>query len=306
MKRLPILVVIVVLLLTACITTTPTSLPPTEPPQEVQQPTAIPPSAIPPSATPEATATPEPSPTPPPPTATELPPTDTPIPPTPTVDLEAAMQSANIILYEDMVFSRYVKPALDEGGYTYTDVADRLGTFQEELTSGKQWDLVIAAAEGRGGVQGEFFDYIYQQLEQGASVIMELWILDWVAGGRVQPILDECGIEFQENWVNPPHRGVFWTDADHPIANEPFEVALNRFVYFWEGDIGDLVSLAPGSSATILGTTQDGEPGHDGLLTLCYDGRLLIQTFSTHDHTKDSMIEAWQNYVYFMLGNRYK
>ena len=302
MNRLPVLCIVCVLLFSACDLGAPTPTA-TQPVQEIVEPTPIPPTN-----TPEPTATPEPSPTPVPPTdtPTPLPPTDTPVPPTPTVDLAAAMQSANIVLYEDLFFSRYVKTALDEAGYIYTDVGDRLGTFQNELLSDTKWDLVIAAAEGRGGVQGEFFDYIYQQLEDGASVIMELWILDWVAGGRIQPILDECGIDFQANWVNPSNRGVFWTDSAHPIANEPNPVSLTRFTLFWEGDIGDLVSLTPGSSATILGSAYDSNASRDGLITLCYDGRLLLQTFSTHDHSQETMIQLWQNYVYFMLSNRFR
>jgi hypothetical protein len=302
MKRLLILCIVFLMLFSACnLTATPAA--PTQPIQEEPSP-----SPVPPTDTPPPTATPEPSPTPVPPTdtPTPLPPTDTPVPPTPTVDLVAAMQSANIVLYEDLFFSRYVKTALDEAGYIYTDVGDRLGTFQNELLSDTKWDLVIAAAEGRGGVQGEFFDYIYQQLEDGASVIMELWILDWVAGGRIQPILDECGIDFQANWVNPSNRGVFWTDPAHPIANEPNQVSLTRFTLFWEGDIGDLVSLTPGSSATILGSANEGNASRNGLITLCYDGRLLLQTFSTHDHPQETMIQLWQNYVYFMLSNRFR
>ena len=302
MKRLPVLCIVFVMLFSACNLGAPAPTA-TQPVQEIVEATPIPPTN-----TPEPTATLEPSPTPVPPTdtPTPLPPTDTPIPPTPTVDLAAAIQSANIVLYEDLFFSRYVKTALDEAGYIYTDVGDRLGSFQEELLSDTKWDLVIAAAEGRGGVQGEFFDYIYQQLESGASVIMELWILDWVAGGRIQPILDECGIDFQANWVNPSNRGVFWTDPAHPIANEPNQVSLTRFTLFWEGDIGDLVSLTSGSSATILGSANQGNPSRDGLITLCYDGRLLLQTFSTHDHSEETMIQLWQNYVYFMLSNRFR
>jgi hypothetical protein len=222
------------------------------------------------------------------------------------VDLAAAMQSAKIILFEDMFFSRYIKQALDEGGYTYTDVADRLGTFQKELTSDTKWDLVIAAAEGRGGVQGEFFDYINQQLENGASMILEMWTLDRVHDGRIQPVLEKCGIEFQDDWVNPSNRGVFWADPSSQIANEPNEVTLTRFTNFWEGDVGDLVMLSPASQATILGSADEANATMDGLITVCYDGRLLLQTFSTHDHSQDTMVKLWQNYVYYMLSNRYK
>jgi hypothetical protein len=303
MKR-PLLISLVLFLLIAACSSGTSQATPTQP-----APTAIPATpTTPPSATPEPTATPiPPTETPIPPTATPtaIPPTNTPIP-SPTVDLEAAMQSANIILFEDMWFSRYVKQALDEAGYNYTDVADRLGSFQEALLSDTKWDLIIAAAEGRGGVAGEFFDYIGDQLDQGASVIMEIWILDWAVGGRIDPILDECGITFQDNWVNPGNRAVFWADPHHPIATTPNEVSLTRFINFWVGDLGDLVALSPGSDATIVGSADDPNPSSDGLITVCYDNRLLLQTFSSHDHSQESMVALWQNYVYFMLSNRFR
>ena len=205
-----------------------------------------------------------------------------------------------------MAYSRYIKKALDEGGYTYTDVADRLGTFQKQLLSGTKWDLIIAAAEGRGGVAGEFFDYIDQQLNGGSSVILEIWILDWVVGGRIQPILDNCGIEFQSNWVNPSNRAAYWVDDNLPIANEPNVVSLGSFVNYWDGDVGDLVSLSPDSNAQILASANESNASRDGLITVCYDGRFLLQTFSTHDHPEEIMVQAWQNYIYYMLSNRYK
>jgi hypothetical protein len=305
MKRPFILIVLVFLLLAAC-GTAPAAT--TQPTQNIVEPTAIP--ATPTTAPSE---TPQPSPTAIPPTETPLPPTFTPtaVPPTdtqipPTVDMEAAIQSAKIILFEDMSYSRYIKEALDEAGIPYTDVGDRLGTFQKELTSGTQWDLIIAAAEGRGGVAGEFFDYINQQLEGGASVILEMWTLDWVAGGRIQPILAKCGIEFQANWINPTNRGAYWIDSTSPMANMPNVVSPDRFVNYWEGDVGDLVSLAPGSNAQILASANKPNSSRDGLITVCYDGRLLLQTFSTHDHQESTMVDLWQNYVYNMLSNRFK
>jgi hypothetical protein len=266
-----------------------------------------------PSATAAPTNTSEPTPTavpptetpsPPTPTATEVPPTATPTV-EPTVDMQAAIASAKIILFEDMWYARYIKPVLDEVGYTYTDVSDKMGDFKEELLSDTKWDLVIAAAEGRGRIEGEFYDYLYQQLENGASVILEMWTLDWVTGGRIQPILDKCGIEFQANWVNPSSRGVYWSDPNHPLANQPNEVSLTRFVTYWTGDIGDLVRKTPGSNATIVGSANAGNPEQDGLITVCYDGRLLIQTFSTHDHAKPTAMQLWQNYVDYMLAQRF-
>lgn len=307
MQRTLILCIVFSLLLGAC-TATSTQTTSDQPVQNQPEP-----SSNPATPTTAPSDTPEPSPTPIPPTETPVPPTFTPtaIPPTntqppPTVDLQALIQTANIILFEDMAYSRYIKKALDEGGYTYTDVADRLGTFQKELLSGTKWDLIIAAAEGRGGVAGEFFDYINQQLDGGASVILEIWILDSVVGGRIQPILDKCGIEFQSNWVNPSVRGAYWVDDSIPFANEPNIVSASRFVNYWRGDVGDLVSLAFGSNAQILASANKPNSTNDGLITLCYDGRLLLQTFSTHDHPEDDMVQLWQNYVYNMLSNRFK
>jgi len=260
------------------------------------------------------TETPVPTATPKPPTATAIPPTETPIPPTatpiptdtpipsPTIDLQAAMQSAKILVFEDMAFEPYIKPALDDAGYTYTYAGDRIGTFYKELAN--PWDLVIAAAEGRGGVQGEFFDLLKNQLDQGASLIMETWILDKVTGGRIQPILDQCGISFQSNWVNPSNRGVFIADQNHPLVMEPNQVSLTRFVDYWEGDVGDLVQLTAGSQAEIIGSANKSNTTLDGLVTICYEGRLIMQTFSTHDHPQDDMMKMWQNYVYYALKNR--
>jgi hypothetical protein len=305
MKRIFLILAITCLLISSC-KSNPTT--PTIQSQEPLKPTTIPvtPTTLP-------SDTPQPSPTPIPPTETPLPPTFTPtaVPPTdtqppPTEDIQAAIDSANIILFEDMFFSRYVKKALDQGGYTYTDVADRLGTFQQELLSNTKWDLIIAAAEGRGGVAGEFFDYINQQLENGASVILEIWILDSVAGGRIQPILDRCGIDYQANWVNPSNRGVYWVDESNPFATEPNTVSPTRFGNYWDGDVGDLVYLTPGSESQILASANEPNPNRDGLITLCGDGRLLLQTFSTHDHPEDTMVDLWENYIYNMLSIRFK
>ena len=106
MKRLFIFLVFVVFLISSCTSST-------QPPA-VQTQEQIKPSLVPATPTPTTapTETPQPSPTPIPPTETPLPPTDTPtaIPPTntqppPTVDIQAVIKSANIILFEDLFFS---------------------------------------------------------------------------------------------------------------------------------------------------------------------------------------------------------
>jgi len=42
------------------------------------------------------------------------------------------------------------------------------------------------------------------------------------------------------------------------------------------------------------------------LLTECLDGRLVWQTFSTHDYKDQDMISLWQNYIYNALQARYE
>jgi len=214
------------------------------------------------------------------------------------------MKAAKIMLFEDMIYDRYVKKALDEAGYTYLDSGDGIGRLKENILSGTTWDLVIIASEGQYTVQGEFFDYIKMLLDQGSSVITEMWILDWVKNGRIQPILEQCGISYQSNWVNPSNRDVYWVDPNHPLATEPNAVSLSHFRLYWRGDVGDLVMKVPGSPAQIVASANAANSERDGLITVCYDGRLILQTFASHDHFQSEMVKLWQNYIYYALKTR--
>jgi hypothetical protein len=284
------------------------------------QPTPVPLTETPVPTTEPVQPTPEPStdtltPTQVPPTSTDTPlppsptptPSNTPIPPTPTQDVEALIKSAKILLYEDLYCLRYVKPALDEAGYSYTDVVDRMGDFKKELLSGKPWDLIIAASEARGGVQGgEFFEYIGDYLDLGAAVIVEMWFLDDISEGKIKPILDTCGIKFQQDWDETPSRSIYWLDPNHPLFHFPNAISLTHFVEYWHGDLGDFVRMGDAGDAVILGGYDPSIKDRFGLLTTCYGGRLILQTFSTHDHLKEDAIAVWQNYIYFTLKNHFE
>ncbi len=243
---LPIILnlVMISVLLTGCSPSAPQNTPTQPQPAEVQSTVTTRPTdtSLPPTNTPIP-----PTNTPVPPTSTPVPPTNTPVPPTPTVDLVAAMKSAKILVYEDMVYEPYIKTALDKAGYKTTYVADRMGTFKQELQSDTKWDLIIAAAEGRG---------------------------------------------------------VYWSDPSHPLTNEPNKLSLTRYTNYWTGDVGDLVSKTSGSKAQIVGSTNAGSPDKNGLITVCYDGRLILQAFSTHDHTSADAVKLWQNYIYYALKTR--
>jgi hypothetical protein len=41
-----------------------------------------------------------------------------------------------------------------------------------------------------------------------------------------------------------------------------------------------------------------------GVLYSCIDGRMVLQTFSTHDYAYDDMLHLWQNYMYNTLQAR--
>ena len=232
-------------------------------------------------------------------------------------DFEEWMKSASILLYEDMAgyfdTTRYVKQALDGMGLTYVDVKDYSGRFKEQILTGgpggKGWDLIIAAAEGRRSVAGEFWDYLNDALNLGSSLIIEMWILDTQAGGRIGTLLSRCGIEFQRDWFNPrlDEQMIVALDPTNPILHEPNDGIVMRVTDYWGPmvDMGDLVRKVPGSTAKIIMGTHATEKDSYGVLTQCIDGRLILQTFSTHQYKQEYVIRLWQNYIYNALKARY-
>jgi len=128
-------------------------------------------------------------------------------------DFETWMRSsAKILLYEDMAgdFSvyRYIKNALDAMGVGYIDVKDALGHYKEQLLSGgpggEGWDLIISGKELRTTVQGEFYVYLNDALNQGSSAIIEEWDVDSIGGGKLSTILSRCGVELHKDWLDIP------------------------------------------------------------------------------------------------------
>jgi len=61
---------------------------------------------------------------------------------------------------------RYVKRALDEAGYIYTDVGSAEGWLKKELVSPADYDLLIISSELTGKISGEYFDYINERLQK--------------------------------------------------------------------------------------------------------------------------------------------
>ncbi len=228
---------------------------------------------------------------------------------------ERLMKSAKILLFEDMSASkhiRYVKEALDRAGYFYLDVGSATGWFKTQLLSPVDWDLIIAAAEARREFGGEFFEYIDQHLEKGAGAVVEYWDFDLAPQGMVKPLLDRCGVQIQADWFEPEMRVFFWLVPDNPILNEPNKIPpmLRNAERLWVGDVGDLMKIEtqngkPTGDAMLLAGTSMGWKDDHGVVASCVGGRLILQTFSSHEYQHDDMVPLWQNYVYQALKSHF-
>jgi len=47
------------------------------------------------------------------------------------------------------------------------------------------------------------------------------------------------------------------------------------------------------------------KPNSRAVLTSCLGGRLVLQTFDTHEYSREDMLKLWQNYVYYTLTNHF-
>ena len=228
--------------------------------------------------------------------------------------LSEQILASKILLFEDLSASRllrYVKQALDDAGLFYLDVGSAQGWFKNQLLSSEDWDLIIAAAEARRGFGGEYFNYLNQRVEQGAAAIVEYYDFDLAPNGYIKPLFDQCGIEFQSDWYEPDLRSVYWLAQDHPILLEPDPIRsyLRNAAPIWHGDIGDLleIKMKDGSQvgdATLVAGLNPNWITHHGVLASCLGGRMIVQSFSSHEYAQYDMLPLWQNYVYNALRSK--
>ncbi|MBN2547822.1 MAG: hypothetical protein JXB15_01590 [Anaerolineales bacterium] len=246
----------------------------------------------------------------------------TPIPPTAVSDLDSMMKSANILLYEDMVgkldTNRYVKDTLDGMGLPYKDDGSAKGWLKSDVTSGapggKPWDLIIIAAEIKGGWQGEFFDYVEDAISKGTSVIFEVWYINEMAGGAAHSLLSKCGVDLDRNWINVPPAALamFPLVSDDPILNTPNTLSFTATTSYWyvaksktDIDEGDWLKITGGGDAQLLVGTTAGNTTSHGTVTVCMERKLILQTFSSHSLTFNTMKLVWENYIYNALKVRF-
>jgi hypothetical protein len=243
-----------------------------------------------------------------PPTATlpPLSPTVVENSPTAAPDIDEQMKSARILLYEDTPFiGLWIKDTLDGMGLKYTFVGDALGTFMENLNSGIKWDLIIVGAEAHDEVSGDFFDILTDRAVQDkTALIVEMWYLDMIAGGRIKPLTTKCGVSLQKNYDTAD--SIYWLDSNNAFFTEPnIAVPLIHYDPYWQYQAGDYLRLAPGSEATLLGGMYQNRDNDYGVIATCFDGRVILQTFCNHDYHQSDIQLLWENYIYNTLKNHF-
>ena len=223
------------------------------------------------------------------------------------------MKSASILVYEDMVTdpseALYVKRTLDFMGLNYTWDGNAMGNFKAHLLAGSPrggpWDLVIVAAETRDSIQGEFFDYIGDVLNQGSSVVIEAWHLDQISSGTVSGILSRCGVQVYEYFpkTGTANDVVVWPlsgASAHPILSDPnsgLSFTKARTKWIPSGDLGDKMAMTGSGDVQFLMGTNATSQNRDAVLATCMDGQLTLQTFSSHSFPYDRMSPLWENMI---------
>ena len=226
---------------------------------------------------------------------------------TPTVDVEAQIRSANVLVYEntdEYGIGMWVQDALDMMGIKYTQTGSYSGHFMEYLNSGTKYDLIIVDAEAKDKISGEFWDVINTRLTRDkAALIAEIWYLDTESGGPISKILGGCGIRFRKDYSLAD--SIYWWDPTHPVFNEPNTVLpLLHYSRYWENQTGDQIRLGGSGDATMLAGLA-AKPSDEGVLATCYDGRVIIQTFSDHDYDQADILPLWENYIHYTLKNHF-
>ena len=274
-------------------------------------------AVVPPTTAPEPTL--QPTYTPYPTFTSEAPPPVEPTAEAGFLSFDEWKQDANILLYDNMyVFpnsGNMISVALDGLGLgaNTTNTKDAMGNFMSNLNSGTQWDLIIIGGEFRDAISGEFFDLIADQVDRGVSVVIEIWYIDQIYYGRIQPVMQRCGIALHRDWqrawnANLNSYMVYLLDSSDPLFSNPNTISMlsPTFSHWWIDDVGDLIKKVPGSDAKILAGSVAKEYSSYGLISECMDGRTIWQTFSTHDYKYNDMINLWQNYIINTLEARWE
>lgn len=234
-------------------------------------------------------------------------------------NVEGSIEGANILIYEDAAGDPSLLPivsntvnAMSFSGGRVIDTGDAMGRFREYANSATDWDLIIVAAEVRSSFSGELFELLYDHIDNGGAVIIEVWYLDEVARGKIAPILSDCGVSFFRDWeretsYDPYKYSIYWLDTSHPLLSTPNTVRAPSYPYpVWFGDAGDLLKLAPSGDAVLVGGLYQNRKSDYGVLASCMEGRMVIQTFSSHDYDSELIQPLWENYITYTLTKHFE
>lgn len=261
--------------------------------------------------------------------------TATPAPVDPAQQIKERVRAANILVYDNPDEKLRLVPRLNKaiaasnfsgGNVVYT--GNYLGNFDRLLRS-QNWDLVVLAVESRDTVDlGKLglLDPINQHLARGGALIVETWNLDEDPSALAGLALNVCNAHIEKDW----HRGNETDDANgdsesdaaggyafadfiiYPsqsagdIFTTPEKVNLPlRPTIFWEGDAGDLIRIDPGGDSISLAGLPSQDPNNYSLLTSCLGGRMILQTFSTHDYPVTETLRLWENMMNYTLTNAF-
>jgi hypothetical protein len=245
------------------------------------------------------------------PVATEVVPTE--------IDMDALIKASNILIYEDIVGDPAYVPivgntvsGMNFSGGRVINTGDALGDFRSQANSATRWDLMIVAGEDRNAFSGEMFEMMYDHIDNGGAVVIEIWYLNQVVNGKIAPILRECGVTLHRDWTrdwdfDPYKYSIYWLDTTHPLLSTPNVVEAPSYPYpVWFGDAGDLLEYGSGGDAVLVGGLYPNRKNDYGVLASCMGGRMVIQTFSSHDYKQDLIEALWENYITYTLTKHYE
>jgi hypothetical protein len=233
------------------------------------------------------------------------------------------IKGADVLVYEDpdadLRLLMRVNKAIENFDFEGGDVVyagNNLPLFTRELEE-NDWDLVIMAVESRWTVDlGDLglLNPITEHLESGGALIVETWNLDEDDSALGELLLDVCNAHVEKDWhrdndmddlnradfaiLPNPSAGINIFTGPYRTFNEPLDPTL-----FWNGDAGDLIRLDDESDNEILAGLQSDDADNYGLLTSCLNGRMILQTLSTHDYSIYETNLLWQNMIYYTLDH---
>ena len=126
-------------------------------------------------------------------------------------------------------------------------------------------------------------------------------------------MLDRCGIEIQGDLgrPEPPYEPakyyLYMLAPESPFLTTPNNITfpLHPTIY-WTGDGGDLIRPRSYTEARLLIGLYPDDIFRSGVVGTCYDGRVVVQTFSTHDYHLLDTTKLYQNYIINTLTNHFR